>query len=163
MAHNKLLAYVFSFFLFATPALSQSGQNSHDQAALDFLKAVGMDRIVGQVSTALVESLIRSNPPLAPHRDVIMEWSSKYVTWEAAAPELVKTYKLAFSEPELREIITFYETATGKKMAAQLPQLMEGAAAAGGRLAGAHIPDLQRMLQERNQQPQGGSTAPPAP
>jgi hypothetical protein len=115
MAHNKLLAYVFSFFLFATPALSQSGQNSHDQAALDFLKAVGMDRIVGQVSTALV---------------------------------------LAFSEPELREIITFYETATGRKMAAQLPQLMEGAAAAGGRLAGAHIPDLQRMLQERNQPPQ---------
>ena len=163
MISKRLLGGVLGLVLISVPALSQTGQNSHDQAAMTFLQAVGMDRIVQQVSTALANNLIQSNPPLAAYRDVVMEWSSKYVTWEAAAPELVKTYKLAFTEPELREIITFYETPTGQKMAAQLPQLMQGAAAAGGQLAGAHIADLQRMLQERINQPKGGTTAPPKP
>jgi hypothetical protein len=157
---KKSLGRAFALLLFVAPALGQTGQNSHEQAAMAFLQAVGMDKIVQQISTALANNLIQSNPPLAAHRDVVMEWSNRYVTWEAAAPELVKTYELAFTEPELREIITFYETPTGQKMAAQLPQLMQGAAAAGGRLAGAHIADLQRMLKERINQPKGEPTAP---
>jgi hypothetical protein len=152
---------LFALLMSSTAQTSaQTATTSHEQAALEFLNAIGIEKIVQEISSALANNLIRSNPPLAPHRDVVVEWSNKYVTWEAAAPELVKAYMRAFTEPELREIITFYGTPTGQKMAAQLPELMESAAVAGGRLAGAHIADLERMLQERRKQPQNGNPPP---
>jgi hypothetical protein len=143
-------------------AAAQTQPTSHERAAREFLTALGMETILREISSALANNLIRSNPPLAVHRDVIVEWSNKYVTWEAAAPELVTAYTQTFTEPELREITAFYATPTGRKMAVELPQLMENAAAAGGRLAGAHIADLEKMLRERSTKPPAGSDQAPA-
>jgi hypothetical protein len=154
----------FALLLSAAPgAAAQTATTNHEQAALEFLRAIGIEKIVQQISTALANNLIRTNPTLAVHRDVIVEWSSKYVTWEAAAPEMVKAYTVAFSEPELREIIVFYRSPTGQKMASHLPELMESAAAAGGRLAGAHIADLERMLKERIERQTKDSLPPKTP
>ena len=158
-----LLALSLAFLLAAAPSTLRSATTSHDQAAFEFLEAIGIEKIVEEISSALANSLIRSNPPLAVHRDVIVAWSNKYVTWEAAAPELVKLYTEAFTEPELREITRFYGTPTGQKMAAHLPGLMESAAAAGGRLAGAHIADLQKMLEEQSKQKPQGTEQPKNP
>jgi hypothetical protein len=158
-----VLAISFALSLIAAPMSGQAAPSSHEQAALDFLKAVGIEKILQEISAALANNLIRSNPPLATHRDVIVAWTSKYVTWEAAAPELVKSYTKAFSEPELREITAFYDTPTGRKMAAELPRLMENAAAEGGRLAGSHIADLEKMLQERAKLPQPATPTTPSP
>jgi uncharacterized protein len=160
---KHLLALSLALLLCATPSAAQTATTSHDQAARAFLKAIGIEKIVAEISSALADNLIRTNPPLAPHRDVIMAWSNKYVTWEAAAPELVQIYTKTFTEPELKEITRFYETPTGRKMAAQLPVLMESAAAAGGRLAGAHIADLQKMLQDQSKQLPESSQPPKNP
>lgn len=149
--------------LIATPVSGQAAPTSHEQAAREFLTAIGIEKILQEISSALANNLIRSNPPLAAHRDVILAWTTKYVTWEAAAPELVKSYTKAFSEPELREITAFYGTPTGRKMAAELPRLMENAAAEGGRLAGTHIADLERMLQERAKSLQPATPTTPTP
>jgi hypothetical protein len=143
-----------------TPASSQTSSSSHEQAAHEFLNVLGLPSILQDISTALNNNLIQSNPPLAPHRDLIVQWSNKYVTWEAIAPELAKTYTQTFTEPELREIIAFYRTRTGQKMVPELPKLMQNTAGAAGRLAGAHIADLQRMLEERSKQPRGEVPAP---
>lgn len=153
---TRILALAFTLVFFS-PSASQAATPSHDQAALEFLEAIGIEKIVAEISSALANNLIRTNPPLAAHREIIIAWSNKYVTWQAAAPELVGIYTKAFTEPELKEITRFYGTPIGRKMAAHLPGLMESAAAAGGRLAGAHITDLQKMLEiQTKQQPQGG-------
>jgi hypothetical protein len=157
------LALSFVVALFAGPIASHAAAPSHEQAALEFLKAIGIEKILQEISSALASNLIRTNPPLAAHQDVIIAWANKHVTWEAAAPELVKSYTKAFSEPELREITAFYGTPTGRKMAAELPRLMENAAAEGGRLAGTHIADLEKMLRERSKEPEPSAptSAPP--
>src|SRR5687768_7604969 len=105
---KHLLALSLALLLCATPSAAQTATTSHDQAARAFLKAIGIEKIVAEISSALADNLIRTNPPLAPHRDVIMAWSNKYVTWEAAAPELVQIYTKTFTEPELKEITRFY-------------------------------------------------------
>jgi hypothetical protein len=160
---NRILASTIVLLLFLTPALPQSASTDHDQAALEFLNVIGMEKILREISTALANNLVRTNPPLAPHRDLVLQWSNTYITWRAAAPELVKIYKQTFTEPELRELTAFYRTATGQKMVIALPGLMDSAAAAGGRLAGSHIADLERILLERSRQPQGESTGPAKP
>jgi hypothetical protein len=162
---KRSLSYVFWLFLLVTPAFSQTVQDSHEQAVLDFLNALKMENILRNISSALVDNLIKANPPLAPERDLLVEWSQKYVTWEAAVPELIKAFKETFTEPELREITGFYKTPAGQKMATKLPELMTTAAKVGGILAGTHIPDLQRMLEERLKQkgsasPQGANPPP---
>jgi hypothetical protein len=77
--------------LIATPVSGQATPNSHEQAAREFLTAIGIEKILEEISSALANNLIRSNPPLAAHRDVIVAWTNEYVTWEAAAPELIKS------------------------------------------------------------------------
>src|SRR5687767_3314173 len=106
----RILANMFALILIATPTASQNASTDHDQAALEFLEVIGMPKVLQQIAVAMADSLIRTNPPLAPQREVILAWSKKYITWEAAAPELTLTYKQAFTEPELREIIAFYTT-----------------------------------------------------
>jgi uncharacterized protein len=156
---KRLLSCAFWLFLLVTAVCGQTVKDSHEQAVLDFLNALKMENILRNISTALVENLIKANPPLASQRDLLVEWSQKYVTWEAAVPELTKAFKETFTESELREIIGFYRTPTGQKMATKLPELMTIAAKVSGSLAGSHIPDLQRMLQERLKKPENS----PAP
>jgi uncharacterized protein len=155
-----LIGFLLALCLYANSSHGQQ-TSTHDQAALEFLNAVGMEKVLQEISSALVDNLIRSNPPLAPRRDVMVEWAKKYLTWEAAASELIKIYKGVFTETELREIIAFYRTSTGQKLATRLPELMRSGAQVGGAIAGAHLRDLEQMLRERSN-PQGG-TPPPAP
>jgi len=153
------ISFLLALCLYANAGHGQQ-TSPHDQAALEFLNAVGMEKILQEISSALVDNLIRSNPPLAPRRDVMVEWAKKYLTWEAAASELIKIYKGVFTEPELREIIAFYRTPPGQKLATKLPELMHNGAVVGGALAGTHIRDLEQMLREQNK-PQD-ATPPPA-
>jgi hypothetical protein len=157
----RILASLFALFLMTAPAASQTGSTSHDQAALEFLEVIGMPKLLQEVSVAMADNLIRTNPVLASRREVLLEWSKQYITWEAAAPELTQTYKRAFTEAELREIIAFYTTPTGQKMGARLPELMQSAAEVGGRLANAHVADLQKMITERTNPPSSPSTTTP--
>src|SRR5688572_23175564 len=91
----RIIATMFALVLIASPAASQNASTNHDQAALEFLEVIGMPKVLQQVSVAMAENLIRTNPTLAPQREVILAWSKQYITWEAAAPELTLIYKQA--------------------------------------------------------------------
>ncbi len=95
-----------------------------------------------------------------PEHDAIFEkYSAEVVAllgevmaWEKVETEVVDLYVAELTEPELRELIAFYETPTGKKLLERVPALMQGGAEIGQRRAAAVLPQLQaindRMAEE---------------
>jgi hypothetical protein len=92
--------------------------------------------------------VIQSTPAMARYRDVINEWAKTYITWEKAEPRFIDIYATSFSEAELRDLIVFYKTPTGKRSLAVMPQIMQQSMAVGREIATPHGPDLMRMIGE---------------
>ena len=74
---------------------------------------------------------------------------NKYMGWEIIRPEMATIYAREFTEPELREIIKFYQTPVGQKMAARLPQLMQAGMEVSQRRVQEHLPELQKIIQDK--------------
>jgi hypothetical protein len=99
---------------------------------------------------AMVGAMIQQNPNLERYRDVFMKWAEGVMTWEAFAPKYVEMYTEAFTEAELREITAFYKTPTGQKTLELMPRLMQRGAEVGMEVANRNMPELERMIQERD-------------
>jgi hypothetical protein len=66
--------------------------------------------------------------------------------WEEVEPLIVKLYTDSFTESELRDLVSFYETPTGKMAASLLPTLtQEGAALAMTRIQ-SKMPEFQQRV-----------------
>jgi len=160
---KKLAIFFVALHMLTVQGAGETMTSSHDQAVLEFLKVVGVERTMTASANAVVQGLIQVNPPLAPFRDIIAKWAIKYITWEAAAPEITKIYKDAFTEIELRDIIAFYKTPTGQKVLLKLPEVMQQGAAVGAKLALAHTAELEQLLVDGSKQMQRQNSPPAQP
>ena len=66
--------------------------------------------------------------------------------WEEIEPQIVKLYVQAFTESELRDIVAFYETPTGRKAVSQEPLLMQQGVAIAMSRVQANMPEFQRRV-----------------
>jgi uncharacterized protein len=68
---------------------------------------------------------------------------------DTMAPKLVqdaeRVWAAEFSEPELRDILAFYKTPTGRAMVAKMPEISRQT----GLIIGRHAPEIQLMVAER--------------
>jgi uncharacterized protein len=118
---------------------------SHRKAAIELLDALKMrDSVTGGVE-AMADVMVQSNPQLAPYRDVLVEWATKTMTWEAMLPGLIEIYQQALTEPEIRETIKFFKTKTGQKWVTAMPDLMRKGSAIGAKVGEAHQDQLKTM------------------
>jgi hypothetical protein len=160
---NKIASFFVALLMLTAQSAGETVTTSHDEAVLEFLKVVGIERTLAASANAVVQGLIQVNPPLAPYRDIIAKWANEHITWEAAAPEITKIYKNAFTEMELRDVIAFYKTPTGQKVLLKLPEVMQQGAAVGAKLALAHTAELEQMLVEGSKQMQQKNSPPSQP
>lgn len=159
---RKLASFSVALVMLTAQSAGET-TTSHDQAVLEFLKVVGIERTMNASANAVVQGLIQVNPPLAPYREIIVQWANKHITWKAAAPEITKIYKDAFTELELRDVIAFYRTPSGQKVLLKLPEVMQQGAAVGAKLALAHTAELEKMLVEGSKQMQEKNSPLPQP
>jgi len=145
------------------PAAAQQTRPSapHEQAARELLTMIGMDQQIRDSAAASIDSQIRSNPAMAPFRDVLLDWVGKYVTWDNLGPQLVELYRQSFTEEELRGLITFYRTPVGRKALEKLPELTRRGMEIGLETAEQHQAELEQKIRERIAQLESaGQTAP---
>jgi hypothetical protein len=160
---KRVASFFVAMFMLTAQGAGETVTSSHDQAVLEFLKVVGIEKTMTASANAVVQGLIQVNPPLAPFRDIIAKWATKHITWEAAAPEITKIYKDAFTEIELRDVIAFYKTSTGQKVLLKLPEVMQQGAAVGAKLALAHTAELEQLLIDGSKQMQQQNSPPAQP
>ena len=148
---NPLKAIVFAAALL-TGALAQAAPDADAmKQAENLLSVIGMEQTLTQATAQMVDAQMQQNPALTPFKAVMLEFFSRYVSFESLKPDLVKAYAEGFTTEELTELNAFYGSALGKKAVKQMPAIMAQVAQIGTSRAQDNIKDLQAMIEAEAQ------------
>jgi hypothetical protein len=120
--------------------------HSHRKAAENLLLVLEVDKSLPKMVNQVVENQLQHNPQLAPQREVLQRFLTTYLNWEHVKEEMITACTYEFTEPELQQLIAFYQTPLGKKANEKLSQLAFIAGQIGLRQAQAHETELRQML-----------------
>lgn len=104
------------------------------------------------ITNSVLESLRRSQPTIPPKALAIIERETMALVAEKVdAPggvldRMVPLYAEAYTHQEVRDLLAFYQSPTGKKAVAATPGLMRGGEKIGQELAQGIGPELQQRI-----------------
>jgi len=139
-----------------SPVVALGDAQSHRKAAENLLIVMEVDKSLPKVVEQVVENHMQQTPQLAPQREVLQRFLTKYVNWESVKEETITAYTHEFTEPELKKLTEFYKTPLGKKANEKLPQLAFIAGQLGLKKAQAHQAELRQTLEDQKSKPGGG-------
>jgi len=144
---KKVLLTIFSLFILSSVNFALAADtNTHARAAEQLLDVLSLRTNLEHSIAQALNIQIKENPDLAKHKVDIEKFYAKYMGFDALKDEMVRMYMDAFTEQELKEIIRFYQTSTGKKIVNVVPKLMNEGIALGQRQVQAHIGELQQIV-----------------
>src|SRR5215510_11489554 len=154
---RMLLVYcLITVTLVLHPVVALGDDQSQRKAAENLLIVMEVDKSLPKIAEQVVETQMQQNPQLAPQRDILQRFLSKYVNWESVKKNTITAYTQEFTEPELKKLTEFYKTPVGKKANEKLPQLAFIAGQLGLKKAQAHQAELRQMLEDQKGKPGGG-------
>jgi hypothetical protein len=132
----------------STAKTADTDDKAHLDAAYKLLESMNMKETYSKILERLTDNLISKIPTLKNNRDKIIGFYKKYIGWEAIKDDQAEIYKKYFSIKEIKDLMAFYETETGKKTLSILPEIMaEGQALAQKKMI-AHIDELKKIIAE---------------
>lgn len=126
---------------------------SHLAAARELIVAVRLGDVAAASVNATIDEQIRANPELEPFRTTMKEWAIGLFTTEEAKRAFAEVYASTFTESELRQLVAFYQTPLGQKVASSQATLSMRGAEIGRNLAEAHQADLMARIQSQMARP----------
>lgn len=101
----------------------------------------------------MLDAMQSQNPQMSEYRGVLERWVHKIFNSEEAATAFARMYAEAFTETELRDVVTFMRTPSGRRFAAAQGELMRQGAEVGKQLAEENQAELMQMLEAEMQAP----------
>lgn len=144
---TMLYAWLIACSLLLNHAITVADEPRHRKAAEEFLLATQAEKHMQEAANQLLESVLRQNPQLAPHGNVLQKFVHKYVSWESVKEDVITIYAKEFTEKELKQLTAFYQTPVGKKAVEKLPQLTTAGTQLGIARLRANQAELQRMIE----------------
>jgi len=147
-----LVALVCSLVVCADSAIAQKTDNNkaHLAAAHDLLKTMQSERTFGESIEVMLDLQLKQNPLIAPYRDTMFKFFTKYMSWNSMKDEMAQIYVEAFTIRELRELTAFYKTPVGTKAVLLIPQLMNKGGELGMKRVQEHMHEFQQMIAEES-------------
>jgi hypothetical protein len=139
---------IMNVFLLS-PAVA--GEESHRQAAEKLLRMAGMERALEQSIEQMLKVQLQQQPSLGPYKEVMLKFLKKHMSFESLKGDIATIYMEEFTEPELNEIMAFYETPTGRKTLEKMPRLMMKGAQLGITRVQQNIVELQEMIKAESE------------
>jgi len=130
-------------------------------AAEQLLVLMNTEQVMRVAITASFDAQVKAQPLMAPFMDVMREWADRVITMKEMGPQLAGVYAEFFSEAELRQIMAFYQSPVGRRLAAVLPDLTRRASEIGAAVAGAHSAELEQAIAKRAAEIQNAPTPTP--
>src|SRR5262249_50569490 len=75
--------YLITVTLGLSPVVALGDAQSHRKAAENLLIVMEVDKSLPQIAAQVVENQLQQNPQLAPQREVLQRFLTKYVNWES--------------------------------------------------------------------------------
>ena len=123
--------------------------DSHTKAVVELMSIIDMEDVLEESIEVVLNIQISQNPNLKKYKDVMIEFFNKYMSWESLKDDFIKIYKEEFTENEIKDLIEFYKTETGKKAMKKMPILMQKGSMIGQQRVQENIHELERMIQEK--------------
>ncbi len=157
MKTPKKHVYVLLSLLLFVPRIGFSQTNSdHYRAALELLDVVNAEKAFKSAIDITLTAQLKANPNLGPFEDILRSFLAKYANWSNLKAGVAELYMNEFTENELREMINFYKTETGKKAAEKMPILFSKGAELGRQAVEDHKGELIEAIQKRAKELNGG-------
>lgn len=134
-------------------------------AAEQLLHLMNVEQVLRSSTESAFDAQVKAQPLMAPFRATMQTWADRYLTWEQFGPKMTQIYAEEFTEPELRQLIAFYQTPIGRKTASLSPVLTRRGAQVGAEVAEEHMAELEQMIKARaaELQQQGTFPSPSSP
>jgi hypothetical protein len=118
------------------------------KAAQELLAATQMQTTLDKTMDQIISTQMSAAPQLAPYKDALRAFYTKYLGWDAMKDDYAKLYVETFTEQELKDITAFYLTPTGKKSVELMPTLIAKGTQIGQQRLMAHMPELQQIMMD---------------
>ncbi len=125
-----------------------AGNNTGIATAQKLFKTMNLSATYQETIQKGVDFQIRTNPQLAPFKNVMLKFFQKYMGWNSIKDELAKIYSQHFTVKEMNKLIQFYQTPVGQKSIKLMPYLYEQGSIIGQKKVQEHIMELQKMIAE---------------
>jgi hypothetical protein len=137
-------------------AQDDPGRTSREAAAAELIALLRLEEVTMASVDLMMETMIDQNPAFESFRAIFVDFFTEHYRWEELEPEYVRIYAEAYTEPEIRELIGFYQTPVGQKTVDLMPVLMRQGAEVGERQIEPHLPELQQRILEVMAEQVGG-------
>ena len=115
---------------------------THKEAALLAVDASGSREMMTAMVNVSLEQQIRLKPILKPYEQVLRQFLSKYLSYEALRDAFAEMYMARFDELQLRQMAAFYQTPTGKVAITKVGELATAGAELGRKRVEEHQAEL---------------------
>ena len=129
-------------------------QASHQQAVQKLFKLTGMQQKIDESVDSVLALQLAQSPELINNKTVVQEFLERHIGWNSMEDALTDMYLQEFSEQELKEMNTFYSSATGRKVIERLPVLVQMRNQIASQRLQKNIGELQYELGNRQKQQQ---------
>jgi uncharacterized protein len=136
-------------------ASSLADEASHREAAVRVLEITNADKAMQSGFQSMIDPIVASmrqrGMPDAAAQEVKVafnEWFTETIKWEDLKPKMAEIYMQQFTEAELKDLIAFYQTPTGKKAIEKLPTVTQQSAVVGREHAQKNGESLQLKLKQ---------------
>jgi hypothetical protein len=113
-----------------------------------------MDQMYDQVKQLVLQQVKQLNP--APEQSPLIE---KYLnkifavmqaemSWDKMKEDFIQLYLSFYTEPEIQDLIAFYQTPTGRKTIEKMPLLMQQSMAIGQKYSLNMMPKIEKLIEE---------------
>ncbi len=131
---------------FSQPATIRADEASHRKAVEALFGLMEMDSLMSQSVDKMLEMQVQQNPALVPYQAQMKAFLNKYMSWASLKDDMAKLYMAEFSESEINELITFYQTPVGKKTVQKMPGPDDERRRIGSKRVQEHMSELQAAL-----------------
>ena len=131
----------------------ESTPATHREAAVQLLTEAGVETAMSTMKEIVLRQQIELHPIIKPYEGVLREFFDKYISFAALREDLAQLYMSRFNELQLRQMIAFYQTPTGRLTVQELPKVLQLATDLASRTVEQHMPELKQMLSQKPRAP----------
>lgn len=156
---KKILFLAVAFCFFSSVSYAQTAT---DKSLDELFALTDMDKLVNSAYDqmdgmyAQMAGQMELTEAQKPIVDKFFQKNSALVreelSWKKLKSPMMETYRKVFSEPEVRELIEFYQSPLGKKLLEKMPELMQASMALMQDAMRDMMPKLQQLQQQLQQE-----------
>jgi uncharacterized protein len=120
-----------------------------------------MDSMFAQLKGSMEQSAVQAaghpldaqeQQILSRHVDQVVDVMHTQMSWDKMEPAFTAIYRNNFSQQQINDLLTFYQSPTGQALISKMPQVMQEGMQVGVTQARAAMPQIQQINQEMVQE-----------